>query len=42
MQSIQNLGLAVFSILTGYLLQNFGYFVLELFFLLLGIGNLIF
>ena len=35
MQAIQNLGLAIFSIVTGILLQNYGYFALELFFILL-------
>ncbi len=34
-QSFQNLGLAIISILTGLIVQNYGYFVLELFFLTL-------
>ena len=31
-QAIQNLGLAVISLLTGYIVQNAGYFWLEIFF----------
>ena len=33
MQSVQNLGLALISLLTGFLVDNAGYFVLEVFFL---------
>ena len=33
MQSIQNLGLALISLLTGYIVDEAGYFVLEVFFL---------
>ena len=33
MQSVQNLGLACISILTGVLVDSAGYFVLEIFFL---------
>ncbi len=33
MQSVQNLGLATISLLTGYLVDKAGYFVLEVFFL---------
>lgn len=39
MQSFQNLGLAVFNILAGYILQNYGYLILELFFLIICIGK---
>ena len=42
MQSVQNLGLAVFSLVSGVLLEEYGYFVLELFFLCLCIAGLIF
>lgn len=35
MQSIQNLGLATFSLLTGFLVENYGYMVMEVFFLCL-------
>lgn len=41
MQSFQNLALATLSILAGILLQNNGYFVLELFFLVLCLSKLI-
>lgn len=37
MQSFQNLGLAITNILVGIILQNYGYFALEMFFLLLSI-----
>jgi hypothetical protein len=40
MQSFQNLALATLSILAGILLQNNGYFVLELFFLVLCLSKL--
>jgi len=40
MQSFQNLALATLSILAGILLQNSGYFVLELFFLVLCLSKL--
>jgi hypothetical protein len=33
MQSVQNLGLALISILTGVIVDEAGYFVLEVFFL---------
>jgi hypothetical protein len=33
MQSVQNLGLACISLLTGFLVDEAGYFVLEIFFL---------
>lgn len=33
MQSVQNLGLALISLLTGYIVDEAGYFVLEIFFL---------
>jgi hypothetical protein len=33
MQSVQNLGLAVISLLTGLIVDSAGYFVLEVFFL---------
>lgn len=33
MQSVQNLGLALVSLLTGYIVDEAGYFVLEIFFL---------
>lgn len=33
MQSVQNLGLALINLLTGYIVDNAGYFVLEIFFL---------
>jgi predicted MFS family arabinose efflux permease len=42
MQSIQNLGLAVFSLLSGVLVENYGYYVLELFFLCLCLIGLLF
>ena len=32
MQAIQNLGLAVVPIVAGYLVDNNGYFILEVFF----------
>jgi predicted MFS family arabinose efflux permease len=41
MQSVQNLGLAVFSLVSGVLLEEYGYFALELFFLCLCIVGLI-
>lgn len=33
MQSVQNLGLALISLLTGIIVDEAGYFVLEVFFL---------
>ena len=42
MQSFQNLGLAVLSILAGIILQEQGYFLLELFFMVLCISNTFF
>lgn len=39
MQSVQNLGLALISLLTGYLVDEAGYFVLEVFFLGMLCGN---
>jgi hypothetical protein len=33
MQSVQNLGLALISLLTGIIVDNAGYFILEMFFL---------
>ena len=42
MQCFQNLGLAVFTLLTGFLVDNFGYYVLELFFLDLCLGKIFF
>ena len=41
MQSVQNLGLAIISILTGYLVENYGYMVLELFFIALCVIGLV-
>lgn len=41
MQSVQNLGLAVNSLLSGLILENYGYFSLELFFLSLCLIGLI-
>lgn len=41
MQSVQNLGLAVFTLASGVLLENNGYYALELFFLCLCIVGLI-
>ena len=40
MQSFQNLGLAITNILVGLILENFGYFVLELFFVIFSVGKL--
>jgi len=34
MQSIQNLGLAVMNIFTGLILDSYGYFMLEVFFII--------
>ena len=39
MQSVQNLGLALISILTGVIVDEAGYFVLEVFFLGMLCGN---
>ena len=39
MQSFQNLGLAIFNIIAGYIVQNYGYFILEVFFIYLCIGK---
>lgn len=39
MQSFQNLGLAITNIVVGLILENFGYFVLELFFLIFSVGK---
>ncbi|CAF0723161.1 unnamed protein product [Brachionus calyciflorus] len=41
MQSFQNLGLAIFNIIAGYLVQNYGYLVLEVFFIYLCIVGLL-
>lgn len=40
MQSFQNLGLAITNILVGLILENYGYFALELFFVIASVGNL--
>ncbi len=39
MQSLLNVGLGIFSLFSGYLTDNFGFFVLELFFVLLALCN---
>ena len=41
MQGIQNLGLAVTSGLSGYLVENYGYMALEMFFIVLCIIGLV-
>ena len=41
MQSVQNLGLAINSILSGLILEKYGYFALELFFLCMCLAGLI-
>ena len=41
MQSVQNLGLAAFTLVSGVLLEEYGYFALELFFLCLCIAGLV-
>lgn len=38
MQSFQNLGLAITNILVGLILENYGYFVLEVFFVVASVG----
>jgi hypothetical protein len=39
MQSFLNVGLGIFSLFSGFLTDNFGFFVLELFFVLLALCN---
>lgn len=41
MQSVQNMGLATISIFTGFLVQNYGYMVLQMFFIILCIIGLV-
>ncbi len=42
MQSLQNLGLVLSGIVTGLLVEKHGYFMLELFFVSLCLGKVIF
>jgi len=39
MQSFLNVGLGIFSLFSGFLTDNFGFFVLELFFVLLALSK---
>lgn len=41
MQSVQNMGLATISIFTGFLVENYGYMILQMFFIVLSLIALV-